>query len=338
MELTRPIKSIETLINEYHESQQQKPRYHFGLSMAGHHCERWMWLSFRWAVVEKFDGRMLRLFRRGHNEESILNEDLKSIGMEIQYTGYNQYTVDFGCHVKGHLDGIIMYGVPEDPLKRHVLEEKTHNKKSFDDLVKNGVEESKPMHYAQMQVYMHGSKIDRALYVAVCKDDDRLHTERVKYKKSVATKLVDKCKRIAMSEAPPPPISDKSDWYQCKMCAAHDLCHGSKLTKEVNCRTCAHSTPKEDSTFFCERYQKTIPNEKQQTVYPCHVLHPDLVPWDYVEAHDRWHVNYIIDGEKVLNGKEGFKSTEIVANPKACAVNNEFTQKLRNEFDARVTG
>jgi hypothetical protein len=51
-------------------------------------------------------------------------------------------------------------------------------------LEKKGVKVSKPMHWAQMQVYMLGTKIERALYVAVCKDDDRIYTERVKYDRS----------------------------------------------------------------------------------------------------------------------------------------------------------
>lgn len=329
-ELEQPINTIVGMIDKHHEDKQEPPRYHFGLSQCGHDCDRWLWLSFRWSVIERFEGRMLRLFRRGHNEEHTIVHDLRAIGLEIENAGeYNQYRVNLGSHVSGSLDGIIKSGVPDAPNKKHILEAKTHNLKSFQDLIRKGVEESKPMHYAQMQVYMESSGIDRALYVAVCKNDDRMYTERVKLKKKEAKffkeKYIGRAKRIAMSERIPEPFKTDSTWYQCKMCAAHDFCYGSKTTKEVNCRTCARATPKEDNTFFCERWQSTIPNNQQLKGCPSHVLHPDLVPWQLKEGKDENTATYLIEGKEVCNGENGLKSSEIIANPKACAKEDSFT-------------
>jgi len=56
------------------------------------------------------------------------------------------------------------------------------------------------------------------------------------------------------------------------------------------------------------------------------------------EAHDQWHAIYYIDGKPVLNGSEGFASSEILANPSECANPSEFTQALREEFDGRIVG
>jgi hypothetical protein len=67
-----PIHTIANLIDEHHASQPDEPRLHLGGSMLGHPCDRWLWLSFRWAVREKFPGRIRRLFRRGNNEEDII--------------------------------------------------------------------------------------------------------------------------------------------------------------------------------------------------------------------------------------------------------------------------
>ena len=33
---------------------QELPRTHLGISQVGHPCERYLWLSFRWPVIEKF--------------------------------------------------------------------------------------------------------------------------------------------------------------------------------------------------------------------------------------------------------------------------------------------
>ena len=122
--------TITSLIDQAHEARSEKPRGHMGCSTLGHHCERWMWLSFRWAVQEQFKGRILRLFRRGHNEEATIISDLRAIGMSVNGT---QRRVDFGSHVSGSLDGIGK-GVLGAPKTEHVLEFKTHSLKSFNDL------------------------------------------------------------------------------------------------------------------------------------------------------------------------------------------------------------
>ena len=64
-----------------------------------------------------------------------------------------------GGHFGGSLDGAAR-GLVEAPEKLHVLEFKTSGDKPFRDLVKNGVEKSKPEHFAQMQAYMHLMGID----------------------------------------------------------------------------------------------------------------------------------------------------------------------------------
>jgi hypothetical protein len=187
-------------------------------------------------VQPKFPGRILRLFRRGQNEEATIISDLRAIGMNVRPVAA-QHRVDFCGHVSGSLDAIIDSGVPEAPKKKHIAEFKTHCKKSFDALVKDGVEKSKPMHFIQMQVYMHGTDIDRALYFGVCKDDDRIHTERIRYDKDVATKAVARGQRIAMTDRIPEPISENPSWYQCKLCDGYKFCHQTKTTEHVNCRT-----------------------------------------------------------------------------------------------------
>lgn len=331
-EIPKRLNDIGDLIDKAHESLTEKPRGHLGCSFLGHHCDRWIWLSFRWAVREQFPGRILRLFRRGHLAEAQIIDDLKMIGIKI---GGDQTRVNFGHHVSGSVDGIIESGVPQAPKKRHVAEFKTHSLKSFKSLLKDGVEKSKPMHYAQMQLYMYGLGIDRALYVAVCKDDDTYYFERVKLDEDTAKKLVDRGRRLALEERLPPPISTDPSWYQCKFCPAHNFCHESNLTKQVNCRTCAHSTPKSDSTFYCERWQDAIPYDAQLTGCESHVLHPDLVPWKLVEDQSTESVAvYDIDGVLIKNGEGHFASSEIVAGGAMCA--DPAIQSLREEFDGKI--
>ena len=342
MKIPEPNNSIQSLIDKHHESLAEPPRPHMGCSQLGHPCDRWLWLSFRWAVQPKFPGRILRLFRRGQMEEAVIVSDLRAIGIDVRCTGKHQVRVDFGAHVSGSVDAIIESGVPEAPKKRHVAEFKTHSKKSFDDLEKNGVEKSKPMHWVQMQLYMHGTKIDRALYLAVCKDDDRIYTERVRYQKEVAEKYIERGRRIALSDRMPEPISTDPSWYQCKFCDAHEFCHETKTTKHVNCRTCAHSTAKEDSTWRCERHDADgIPVDFQRTGCDSHVLHPDLVPWPRKDGLDEWTAVYVIEGRDVANGEGDahvYTSKEILANPKMCSLGDKYIESLRQEFGGRIVG
>ena len=335
--LPEPTVTISGEIDKFHANAQERPRPHLGCSQIGHDCDRWLWLSFRWAVIEKFKGRTLRLFRRGQNEEDTVVSDLQNIGITI--TG-QQDRVDFGSHLSGSIDGEAL-GVPGAPKTKHLLEIKTHNKKSFDDLDNNGVKKSKPVHWAQMQVYMKGKKLKRALYVSICKDDDRIYSERVRYDADAAKALVERGKRIALADTIPDPVQTDPSWYKCKWCAGHDFCFGSKTTKEVNCRTCAHATAKDDSTWICERHGgNNIPVQYQHEGCDEHVLHPDLVPWVRETSTDESEAVYIIDGKPVRNGHGDaftFSSKEILANPEGCTL--EIVEAVKAEFPgAEVVG
>ena len=336
--------NIQALIDAHHESIAEPPRPHMGASTLGHACDRWLWLSFRWAVQPKFPGRILRLFRRGHREEEVIIDDLRAIGLTINKVD-SQHRVDFGSHVSGSIDAIIESGTVGAPASRHIAEFKTGSKKMFDTLTKDGVQKAKPEHYVQMQTYMMGAKINRALYLTVCKDDDRLHVERVEFDKDVAQKAVARGQRIALSDRMPEPVNaDPATWYQCKYCPAQTFCADTKTTEHINCRTCALSTARPDSTWYCEKWQDTIPLDAQRVACPSHVLHPDLTPWQRKDGPDAHTATYIIDGAVVNNGDatkpNTFSSVEILANPAAVAIaaggSDTFVDEVRRDMGGRI--
>ena len=299
-------------------------RPYLGLSVIGHPCTRYLWLNFRWFSYDIQEGRMLRLFRRGHREEETVVSDLQDIGMMLEYVLDTQLDIDFGCHVKGHPDGLIVSGVPEAPKAMHSLEIKTHRLSSFNELASKGVQAAKPMHYAQMQGEMLGTslklgrKVDRALYVAVCKDDDRMYTERVHLDRQYAESLIRRGQETAVTDYIPAPVSKRPDWYQCRFCRFHGFCHpaeGKRLLPDVNCRTCLHFTSEKDGTCTCACYdRKVIPEEAQRRWCRCHAFHPDMVPdWELIEARcTKDSAMYRIPGlGDVLNGWEGYASQDI---------------------------
>jgi len=300
MQIPPPQNGLVTLIDKRHaEAAGRLPRPHMGASALGHPCDRWLWLSFRWAVIEEHEGRMLRLFRRGQMEEHTILADLEMAGVKIEST---QAHYTFGGHISGSADAIVS-NIPEAPKTQHVAEFKTHNDKSFAQLEKDGVAKAKPMHWVQMQVYMHGAGLDRALYVGVNKNDDRLHIERIHYDKAAATAAIERGHRISESDRMPEPVAGASPaWYQCKFCPAYTFCHQTKLTREVNCRTCAHSTARPDGYWHCGVFDDVIPVPAQRRGCTSHVLHPDLVPWQPMESPDGVMGVWEIDGKIEKNG------------------------------------
>ena len=49
----------------FNEKQSDGLRSHLGASAIGNECARAIWLKFRWADKDSFEGRILRIFSRG---------------------------------------------------------------------------------------------------------------------------------------------------------------------------------------------------------------------------------------------------------------------------------
>lgn len=292
----------------------EKRRSHLGASQVGNSCLRAVWYTFRWAFEEQFDGRKLRLFKRGHEEEDRIYRWLRAAGFEIQdyeemlvwHPGSESYAtlpwdaewnptddldlvyddvhhiamakrqgvelkqwgfVDFDGHFAGSSDGKVRFppgfildnGEPA-PEGQGLGECKTHNDKSFKSLKKDGVAKSKPVHYTQMQVYMHYLGLPWALYCAVNKNDDELYFELVYYDRSVAERFVDFARKVIPLKYPPRKLSENPSWFECKWCEFHEICHhGGRM--EINCRSCAFAEPGQEGSWYCLRWHQTIPKD-----------------------------------------------------------------------------
>ncbi len=246
-------------IYNYHESKQEDwRRPHLGASIIGEECERKIWYSFRWYKKPDFDGRMLRLFETGHLAEDRIFSELKAIGIKV----HSQQKV---VHIiapffMGSIDGI-GEGFSESKVP-HLLEVKTHNKKSWEELNAKGLQESKPKHYVQMQTYMGGLSLTRGYYLAINKDTDEIYAERVRYDSGVYDSIKTKADLIISSCEAPTRIEENPARFACRFCDYKNICHGAEVP-EVNCRTCIMGTFCEEG-FYCHKHNGLVPVEFQR--------------------------------------------------------------------------
>lgn len=263
-------------------SREEEERTYLGASVAGRPCDRELWYSFRWAVEpEAFSGRMLRLFDTGHVEEARMIAWLRDAGMtvaEVDPATGEQWAITFADgHGGGHADGRVT-GVPGAPVVDHLLECKTHNDRSFTDLKKHGVKVAKPEHYAQMQLYMHGLGLTRALYLAKNKNTDELRSERVRYDADFTLKLLARLERIRDAHVAPPRIADDPAAFACRFCKKVEVCHNGTEARR-NCRTCLHSTPVAGGAWHCDKHDRELSKEEQAAGCASHRFLPALVPF-----------------------------------------------------------
>jgi hypothetical protein len=287
------------------------PRPHLGASVVGMACSRAMVYHWRHAADSNFDGRMLRLFKTGHLSEDRIIAELREAGYEVKDRDENgkQYRFhDLKGHFAGSCDGMIKVGD-----EWHLLEVKTHSQKSFDDLIKKGVKESKPQHVVQMLVYMHYFKLDKAVYIAENKNTSELYTEIVQSNEQGVLKLIESIKTFIIDNESglPDRISENTTWYQCKMCDYYDICQGDTFPN-AGCRTCGFVTVADQGNWHCEKHKSNVPFEYQSQGCKNHIYIPPLISkWKPVEMKDDT-VTYSNDkGETLVNGKNGMASSEL---------------------------
>lgn len=234
--------------------QDEKPfRSHMGASQIGGKCARQIWYGFHWVTEPDFPGRVLRLFNRGHLEEGRFIALLLMIGCQVyqQDNEGNQYRISHaGGHAGGSGDGIVV-GLPDLPPGTAALSEfKTHGEKSFNDLKKNGVRQSKHEHYVQCNVYARKMGLDISFYLAVNKNTDELYAELLPLDIETADRFLDRMDKLVFMQEAPQKISQSPSWYECKFCDFRNVCH-KKKPPAINCRTCIHANPEPDGTWSC---------------------------------------------------------------------------------------
>lgn len=345
--LPEPIhQTVAAIFAAYEQDADDGNRPHLGASLIGHACDRFLWLTFRWAGREQMPGRVLRLLETGQHQEARMIADLRRIGVTIadrQADGLQFRVSAIGGHFGGSMDAAGV-GFPEAPRTWHVVEFKTSNAKAFKELQRDGVRKAKPMHFAQMQVYMALTGMDRAAYLVVNKDTEDLYFERIEHDAAESRALMQRAERIVFSAEPPQRLSNDPAWFECKLCHFHGHCHGTAAPAPT-CRSCAHVTPEPGGTWSCEcpGHGRTLSVDDQRAGCERHRVIPILLerwaePADVIDGAVIYRNK--ITGNPFANGPrpEGYSSAELAACADKGAIGEPELKGFRDEFEGEVVG
>jgi hypothetical protein len=329
----------------------RRPSRRLGASQIGEECERRLWYSFRWCMPpgSEPDGRMMRLFNRGHREEAVFVDELRGIGCDVRdidpSTGEQFTFTAVSGHFVAKIDGVALK-VPDAPKTWHNLSFKTSASKYWGPLAKNGVLKEQPKNWAQNQVEMQLSQLDRTLFLSVNKDTDEIYAERIRYDEAEARRLIEKAERIIFAAEPLPRLSDDAAFWKCKGCPASPVCHGTQLPP-VSCRTCLHATPERegDGRWSCARWKADIPHDAQQAGCDKHLFVPALLArWgEAVDASEAegWVEYRAPDGLMFRNGawgQDSYTSRELAGCSGPGVLRDSAFLELRAKYQGRVVG
>jgi hypothetical protein len=251
MDLKDDIIKLNDVTAESHFS-----RSYLGLSQIGEKCHRKLQYDHYWCYTQKISARIQRLFNVGHDAEPSLITALKTIGIEVTD---DQKTIEGTAgHWAGHIDGI-----GHRNGDQFLVEFKTHNERSFNDLLKKKVKVSKPGHYGQMTAYMDGLGFEGGLYVAINKNTSEIYLEWIELDPEYAKELKRKQFEIITADTLLPRIGNNSPaWFECKFCSASEVCF-NKEPLANNCRNCQHVNVLDEGKWECDLQKKELSHQEQ---------------------------------------------------------------------------
>lgn len=214
-------------------NQRQQPRDYLGGSRVGEECARKLVFEIAHAPKDPdrdFDGRILRIFDAGHQFEALTIRWLRAAGFDLRDRGADGEQFGFvaaGGRLRGHADGVIVAGPDVGITWPALFEHKALGAKSWNDLVKRGLRQSKAVYFAQVQLYMAYFNLEVALLTALNRDSLALHHEVVPFEPGTAQRLSDRAVdiiRAAEAGELPPRIAANADFFVCRFCPYQRRC------------------------------------------------------------------------------------------------------------------
>lgn len=230
-------------------------RTHLGASQIGKFCDREIYYGLHSTTNVPKEGRMLRLFETGNQQEYRIALELKQLGIEVMIEVDNIHIknmlLESGIRAglkgelsemhfedgnfKGSLD-MLTRGWEENKEELFNTEIKTFSNKKFDLFKASGVKTSNYVYYVQAQMYMGFKNLNRTILIGVNKDTDNIHSEVIHLDLDVFNLFRDRAKSILnMTITPERPSAFTGECYWdahnvrgCKYCDYKQKCWSEK--------------------------------------------------------------------------------------------------------------
>ena len=245
---------VDAIDNGYLSDKEEKSRAYLGASIIGNQCDALLAFNLRGFPNEPPSPRLKRIFRLGHILEDEVVKDLKKRAKldvwEVDGLTGRQHSYElWGGHIKAHMDGHI-----ELNGEVHVLEIKSMNDASHAKFKKNGVKISHPQYFAQVQMMMGMSGIQKSLFIAVNKNTSEYHAEIVEFDDFEYAHIQERIERVVTGRVHKI-ATDETDW-RCRGCFKRGVCWGDREV-QVTCATCKFSGPNPQGGWHCYKHDKT---------------------------------------------------------------------------------
>lgn len=217
------------------ENAKQSPRQYLGGSRIGVECERQLQFEFFNAPKDEgkdFDGRILRVFERGHWAEDAAIRWLNLAGVDVHTHNLDGSQIGFSEHgglFAGHRDGQLLEGPDAFGPYPRLWENKCIKAEKWRAMETHGLLHENPVYWAQCQIYMEkfGLTANPALFSAVNADTMDIYWEAIPFNPGAVQQLNAKAARILQSCLAGellPRISQDPSFYKCKWCGYTKRC------------------------------------------------------------------------------------------------------------------
>lgn len=212
----------------------QPERQYLGASRLGVSCERALQFEYAQAPVDpgrESDGRLLRIFERGHVLENCMVVWLREAGFDLRTRKADGEQFGFCVadgRLQGHVDGVIVAG-PEGFAFPALWENKALSNKAWRDLEKKGLAVAKPIYAAQVSIYQAYLELHEhpAIFTALNADTMEIYAERVPFDAALAQRMSDRAVKVITAteagELLPRAFVDPTH-FECRMCPWQDRC------------------------------------------------------------------------------------------------------------------
>ena len=215
------------------EREKDAPRDYLGASRIGHHCLRALQYEFFNTPKDvPFEGRIYRIFHRGHHGEDWMAEWLRMAGFVLRTVGVDGRQFGFSTgkgRIRGHCDGVFVGGPEEQGSYPRLWECKVLGSKGWNKLDKQGLEKAYPEYFAQVQLYMAYLNLSEnpTLFTAMNADTMEVYDESVPFEPGRAQELSDRAVTVIRAceagELLPRCAADE-DCFSCRFCAYRTRC------------------------------------------------------------------------------------------------------------------